>query len=290
MTNPTLIGLALFAAASVTAQGTRGAVQLEAADCSRTRTTFGTSEVAHAVRHERVPMTSGTLDVRPGGNGGVRIEAGSGDSYAITACITAGGASVAEAQRVADAVTLTIAGNQVRVSEPADARNWNVQLIVEAPKGAQIDVETRNGPIGIRGVEGSITARAANGPISLADVSSSVRAVANNGPISIVGSRGNIDVETQNGPISVDLQGSRWDGELNARAKNGPLSVRMPEGFGSTVEVSSSRRSPWNCRIAACSGLSGSADDERRTLRMGSGTPTVKLSTVNGPVSLDHTR
>jgi DUF4097 and DUF4098 domain-containing protein YvlB len=290
MTNPTLIGLAFLAAASLAPQGTRGAVQLEAADCSRTRTSFGTSEVAHAVRHERVPMAIGTLDVRPGGNGGVRIEAGSGDTYAITACITAGADSVADAQRVADAVTLTVAGNRVRVSAPDQARNWGVQLIVEAPRGAQMDVETSNGPIGIRGVEGSITARAVNGPISLADVASSVRAVAVNGPISISGSRGNIDAETQNGPISVDLQGSRWDGELNARAKNGPLSLRLPEGFGSGVEVSSSRRSPWNCRIAACSGLPGSSDDEVRTLRMGSGAPAVKLSTVNGPVSLDHSR
>ena len=289
MTNTTLFGLALLAAAALPGQGSR-AVQLEAADCSRTQSSFGTAHVAHAVRHERVPMSIGTLDVRPGGNGGVRIEPGSGDSYTITACVTAGASSVEEAQRMADAVTLAVTGNRVRATAPENGQRWNVQLIVQAPRGAQIDVETHNGPIGIHGVEGSITARASNGPIGLTDVAASVRAVAVNGPISIRGGRGNMDVETQNGPISVEFEGNRWEGEINGRAKNGPLTIRMPEGFDTALEVKSSRRSPWNCRIAACGDVSSSDEDGIRTLRVGSGSPTVRLSTQNGPVSLDRTR
>jgi DUF4097 and DUF4098 domain-containing protein YvlB len=290
MSYPTIVGLAILTMTSFAPQGARGTVQLEAADCSGTRMTFGEGQVAYGVRHERVPMSVGTLDVRPEANGGVRVEPGSGDTYAVTACVAAGGATADDAQRAVDAITLTIVGNKVRVSDTGQARNWSVQLIVEAPRGAQLDVETSNGPIGIRGVEGSITARAVNGPIGLTDVSASVRAVAVNGPISVSGSRGNIDVETQNGPISVDLEGSRWDGELNARAQNGPLTVRVPEGYGSALEVSSSRRSPWNCRIAECSGIARQTDENPRTLRIGSGTPTVRISTVNGPVTLDRPR
>lgn len=289
MTNPTLFGLALLAAATIPGQGPR-AVPLEAADCSRFQSSFGTAHVGHAVRHERVPMSIGILDVRPGGNGGVAIQPGTGDAYAITACVTAGGSSPDEAQRLADSVTLSVDGSRVRAAVPDSARHWNVQLIVEAPRGAQIDVETHNGPIGIRGVEGSITARASNGPIGLTDVAASVRAVAVNGPITIRGGRGNMDVETQNGPITVEFQGSRWDGELTGRAKNGPLSIRVPDGFGTALEITSSRRSPWTCRIAACGDAGSSDDDGVRTVKVGNGTPTVRLSTQNGPVSLDRTR
>lgn len=289
MTNPTLYGLALLAAVTIPGQGSR-AVPLEGADCSRFQSSFGTTHVGHAVRHERVPMTIGTLDVRPDGNGGVSIQPGTGDSYAITACVTAGGSTVEEAQRVADSVTLTVAGNRLRAAAPENTRHWNVQLIVEAPRGAQIDVETNNGPIGIRGVEGSITARASNGPIGLTDVAASIRAVAQNGPITIRGGRGNLDVETQNGPITVEFQGSRWEGEINGRARNGPLSIRMPDGFDSAIEVTSNRRSPWNCRIAACTEVSNTEDDGIRTLKVGNGAPTVRLSTQNGPVSVDRTR
>jgi hypothetical protein len=69
-------------------------IQLEAADCSQVNIMFGDSEVGRAVQHARVPV-SGTLEVRPDANGGVRIERGSGGEYAITACIGAGARSQA---------------------------------------------------------------------------------------------------------------------------------------------------------------------------------------------------
>ena len=268
----------------------RAAVPLEAADCSQARSTFGSGQVAYAVQHASVPLSAGTLDVTPNQNGGVRIQRGSGAGYTITACIAAGAETREEAQRAADAVRLQISGNRVSVSEGPRVRSWSVQLIVEAPAGAQIDARTTNGPISIDGVDGSITARATNGPIAINDVTGAVRAVAVNGPISVSGSGGNLDVETQNGPISVNLQGTRWAGELHARAQNGPLSVRVSDGFTSGVEISSSGRSPWNCRVAAC----GSAviGDERgaRSVRLGAGPVVVTLSTVNGPVTLDRAR
>src|SRR5687768_12197504 len=80
-----------------------GTVPLEAADCSRFQSSFGTDEVATAVQHASVPMSAGTLDVDTGGNGGVRIQRGSGAGYSITACIAAGSETRADAQRVADA-------------------------------------------------------------------------------------------------------------------------------------------------------------------------------------------
>ena len=72
------------------AQRPGGTVPLEAADCSRVQSSFGTDEVATAVQHASIPMSAGTLDVDPGQNGGVRIERGSGAGDPITACIAAG--------------------------------------------------------------------------------------------------------------------------------------------------------------------------------------------------------
>ena len=272
------------------AQRPGGTVPLEAADCSRVQSSFGTDEVATAVQHASVPMSAGTLDVDPGQNGGVRIQRGSGAGYSITACIAAGSEVRADAQRLVDAARIEISGNRVRVSGLSNVRHSNVHLIVEAPSGAQIDAKTGNGPISIRDVDGSITARATNGPIGLVNVTGAVRAVAANGPISVSGSGGNIDVETQNGPISVDLMGTQWAGELHGRAQNGPLTLRVADDFTSGVEVSSSSRSPWNCRIAACRSEANAQDQGTRSLRLGTGSVVVKLSTVNGPVSLANAR
>ena len=262
-------------------------IDIEAADCSKMRMSFGTDQVAYAVQRQVVPV-SGTLDLRPSRNGGVHIERGSGSSYSITACIGVGADTREEAQRLADSVRLVVEGNRVRVDEIERIRQGGVQLIVEAPAGARIDVETANGPIVVDGFDGNLNARASNGPINLDGVAGVIRGVATNGPISISGSRGNIDVETQNGPITVGLDGAEWDGDLQARAKNGPLTVTVPEGFQSGVEISSSSNSPWNCRIAACRGSSPDGERGERTLRFGADPVKVRISTVNGPVTINR--
>lgn len=269
----------------------RGTVQLEAADCSRHNMMWGDYQVAYTQQHAMVPLSAGVLQVDPGSNGGVKIEKGAGSAYSITACIGAGAATREEAERAAQGVQLSTTGNRVTVTNAVEGvRSWSVHLIIEAPAGAQIEAETRNGPIGITGVEGRISARATNGPIGIKDVSGQVYARAQNGPISVSGSRGEFDVETQNGPISVDLQGSSWEGKLDARAKNGPLSVRVPSGFTSGVEISSDGRSPWSCHGVAC-GSQGSDrvwNNTPRTVKIGNDPVVVRISTVNGPVSIDQ--
>jgi hypothetical protein len=52
------------------------------------------------------------------------------------------------------------------------------------------------------------------------------------------------------------------------------------------VEVSSSQHSPWSCRAAACRSVNRDWDDRTRTLRLGADPVVVRLSTVNGPVTI----
>ncbi len=282
-----VLGTVTVALALAPAGQSRRTVHLEGGDCSQINMQFGDFEVARAEQRVTVPLNVGVLDVQPESNGGIRIERGAGGDYTITACIAAGAPTMSEAQQAADAVRIVVNGSRVRVENPARARNWNVQLIIAAPDGARINAETSNGPIGINGASGQFTVRASNGPIGLDDVSGEVTARAQNGPISVEGSRGTFDVETSNGPITVSLQGTRWDGRLDARAQNGPLTVQVPDAFQSGVEISSSDRSPWSCRIAACrSSGNRDWDDRGRSIRIGNDPVVVKISTVNGPVTI----
>jgi len=268
-----------------------GRVNLEAADCSHVNMMFGDYEVARAVQTASVPVSAGTLELRPDGNGGIRVERGSGGAYEITACVGAGAPTAADAQAAANNVRLVVEGNRVRLSgagENPRVRNWSVQLIVLAPDGASIDAETSNGPIGISGLDGTFALRASNGPISLQDVSGNVKARASNGPIHVEGSKGRFDVETANGPITLRLQGQRWDGTLDARAANGPLTVSLPSDYQSGVEISSGAHSPWNCRVAACRNGNQGLDEQSRSLRLGTDPVVVRMSTVNGPVTVNE--
>lgn len=260
-------------------------VALEASDCSRINMMFGDEVVGRAVRHATVPLSIGVLDVQPESNGGVQIEHGAGADYLVTACIAAGASSAAEARAAAEAVQLTVDRGRVRVQNPGSARTWSVHLIVEAPQNARINVQTSNGPIGVNGVSGEIAARSSNGPIGLDNVSGRVVARADNGPIGVTGSRGDLDVQTDNGPISVRLSGRRWEGRLDARAHNGPVKVEVPDDFQSGIEIISSGRSPWTCRIAACSGR---WDADARSLRVGGEPVVVRVSTLNGPVTVQR--
>lgn len=265
-------------------------IQLEAADCSQVNMTDDRFEIGRAVQHARVPVGGGPLELRPHANGGVRVERGAGGEYAITACVSASAATQAEAQAAAATVRIEVNGNRVGVSGIQDRaiRNWNVQLIVLAPDGAAIDVETTNGPIGVRDLAGTFTLRASNGPISVSGVDGEVKARAANGPISVEGGRGTFDVETANGPIGVRLTGRRWEGSFTARAQNGPLTVTVPADYQTGVEISSSARSPWSCRAAACRTAAANWDEGARTVRIGPEPVAVHLSTVNGPVTVNE--
>jgi hypothetical protein len=273
---------------STAGQGRR--VDLEAADCSTINQMFGDYEVARATQRASVPVTAGPLEVRPDANGGVRIERGPGGAYGITACIAAGAATRAEAQAAADGIRLEVDGNRVRVRDEgrarANVRSWSVQIIVSAPDGASIVAETSNGPIGVRSFTGTLDLRASNGPISIHGVEGDVKARASNGPISVEGSRGEFDVETANGPIDIQLEGRRWDGHFTARASNGPLTLSVPADYQSGVEVTSSTHSPWTCRAAACGAGNRDWDDRSRILRIGTAPVVVRVSTVNGPVTV----
>jgi hypothetical protein len=285
-----LAGLAAFSLAA--AQSRR--VDLETADCRSVNMMFGDYEVARATQRVSIPVSAGALDIRPNANGGIQIERGGGGAYSVTACIGAGARTVGEAQAAADRVRIDVQGNRVRVIGDEglrdNVRSWSVQLIVSAPDGATIHAETSNGPIGVADFDGTLELGASNGPISVNNVRGDVHARASNGPISVSGSRGEFDVETANGPIEVRLEGRRWDGHLTARAGNGPLTLRVPSDYQSGVEISSSQHSPWSCRAAACRDGSGNRDwdDRARMLRIGGDPVVVRLSTVNGPVTVSE--
>jgi hypothetical protein len=274
----------------LSAAGQRRAIDLEAADCSAIDQTFNGYDVARATQHTTIPVTAGTLELRPDVNGGVRIEHGVGAVYSVTACVTGGAPSQAAAQAAVDNVRLEVDGARVRVRDrggDSAARSWTVQLIVTAPDGASIVAETSNGPIRAHDVTGTFDLRASNGPIAVDGVAGDVKAQASNGPIRVTGSRGEFDVETANGPISVTLEGQRWDGHLTARAGNGPLTVSVPANFQSGVEVRSSSHAPWRCSAAACAARGGRDwDDHSRMLHIGNDPVVVRLSTNNGPVTV----
>jgi DUF4097 and DUF4098 domain-containing protein YvlB len=120
--------------------------------------------------------------------------------------------------------------------------------------------------------------------------SGTINARTTNGPVSVSGGSGQVKLDATNGPISVKLSGTSWDGNLDASTQNGPLSLKLPRGFRTGVLVQALGGGPITCRAAGCPDLRASRydrhEDRPRRIELGSGPQNVRVSTVNGPVSV----
>ncbi len=267
-------------------------------DCRQMRVTFDDAEAARAEETVTGPAPRGALRFRAPANSGIFVLGADRSDVSVTAC------KAAAAEQDLSRIAVSLQGDELSVRGP-EGRDWLVHFIVRAPRGAGLDLDVTNGPVAVRGMAGVVTAHARNGPLSFEESSGPIRAEARNGPISlracsgkvsatavngpvsVSGSGGDVDIDTQNGPISVKLSGNRWDGRLEAHARNGPLSLSLPEGYASAVSVESSGRSPFQCRAKACGEARRNWDEDSRRIDFGdSSAPVVRLSTVNGPVSI----
>ena len=276
------LALALMLAFSATAATAHDYDNHSAAEeCSGRHVRFNDSasfvkkEVIDAgnLRSLKVSVTNAPVSVEGGGAG-----------YTITVC------KAAEVASDLDAIRVSLEGNELKATGPDD-RRWMVMYHLSVPRGADLDLSAKNGPLSIHDVDGTIVARSHNGPVSLKNIDGNVDAQTQNGPVSISGGSGTMKVTASNGPLSVDLSGGAWNGTLDASTKNGPLTVSVPRTFASGVVVEASGRGPINCRAEGCARFwrEQDGDDdgrEPRRIELGSGPVNVRLSTVNGPVTV----
>jgi len=260
-------------------------------DCSDLRIRFDERDAV--TRSEERTLTkseAAVLEIHPQENGGVQVVGWEKDTYSVTACKAAAGSGEA-AERTLSAIILSTENGRVSTKGPADGDDWTVYLLIRAPKSSSIEVDTTNGPISLYDVDGKLTAHAHNGPISLKNFSGEADIKAVNGPISLEGSSGNVRVHTENGPISVSLTGKTWTGTgLSADAQNGPLTLMVPSGYQSGFIVESRNYAPMSCQASICDHARKTWDDNNRRIEYGTAPAMIRLSTVNGPVSVRDQR
>jgi DUF4097 and DUF4098 domain-containing protein YvlB len=184
-------------------------------------------------------------------------------------------------------ITTRVSGSQITVEGPSDSnRQWSAALIINVPRISSLDLHTTNGPLELRDLAGNIQVGATNGPIDLNNVGGSVQATTANGPISVVGSSGDQRLSANNGPIHIALSGGSWNGPgLEASTHNGPLSISIPENYSSAIRIQASEHSPMSCNSSVC-GRAVRSLGSPSVISIGSGDPVVRLSTMNGPLSI----
>ena len=220
-----------------------------------------------------------SLSVTPATNGGVYVYGTDDATYSVKAC---------KAVQDGDANILTtqLRGNELTADIPEDVKGV-VYFIVRAPRNASLELESHNGPVAVHEFNGTLNAHTHNGPLSLDDVTGNITAEAHNGPISFSGRSGVVKIDSHNGPVSIYLDGSSFDGSLDAHSQNGPLTLHLPSGYRSGVVVDADGHGPVSCHASGCRDARKSwYDDAPRRYEFGSGATVVRLSVGNGPLSI----
>ena len=285
-----LVALPLFAHdghnRNISVDGDRGPLT----SCDQLHISFDDEDAK--VVSEDVQGVSGlsALKIDAKSNGGISVVGWDESRYAVTAC-KATGASLDPSS-----IHVTLRGNEV-TSDAADDDTM-VYYIVRAPRSANLDLAASNGPVSVHETGGSITAHSKNGPISLKNVDGAIDAAATNGPISYAGERGTVKLHAENGPISIKLSGTSWQGgSFDASTSNGPLTVKLPRGYASSVVVDAAGHGPVSCKADACGSANVSFDRRGRArsesedfgprhFEFGSGPSSLHFTTSNGPLSI----
>ncbi len=226
------------------------------------------------------------LELNAADRGQIRVRGWDRADYSVETCKIAAADTKAAADQALRGISIAHAAGRISFDGPAaDSADWMAVFIVHAPRDASLNLEAKNGPIDVRGVNGTVKLRATNGPIAIAECGGSVEAHTTNGPIAFSGDRGEVHLNAQNGPIALKLATETWNGsQLEARTINGPLAVSLAENFRSGMRLETSGHSPVSCSAAQCR----NAWRDGRTLQMNGTSDTIRLSTENGPVAV-HT-
>jgi DUF4097 and DUF4098 domain-containing protein YvlB len=289
----TLAGAWLLTPGSADAKNYNLSVSMSNAErCSDLKISSSNGEVAQAVDSVTLgPRDLSALEIDDNsGRSVVHVRGWDHAEYQVETCKVAVADTQGNAEALVRGINVNRSAGRITTYGPSTTDgNWQVYFIVRAPRNANLDLTTKNGPISVEGITGNTKLRATNGPLSLKDVGGLVDAHTQNGPISFSGRGGDVKLTAQNGPISLELTGDSWNGQaIEAKTVNGPLSLNIPENYRSGVKLQTSGHAPLSCRLDSCRNLVTDARDgsSSRTLQLSGSGDTVRVSTSNGPVSI----
>ena len=292
-----ILGITIWAAVALTAAPHavphRHAVAVRerdnspAASCSDLHVRFDHRDAVMQSEERTISKAEATtLRIKAEPNGGVRVQGWDQDTYSVTLCKAAEGGS--DAASLLSQIHLNFQNGELSVSGPHPGGRWSAHLLIRAPKAASLDVSVHNGPLSFYRVDGRLKIRAENGPVDVTDCTGELDLNSHNGPVSLAGNSGRQAVRTENGPVTLSLAGDSWSGNgVEAHATNGPIHLRIPSGYKSGVLLESDGNGPFECHASVCSEGRKTWDDDHKRIEFGSGPTLVRVSTENGPVSVN---
>jgi hypothetical protein len=293
----TFVAMAIWAAVAVTAaprafthhraDSTLAlAAEIPSANCADLNAHFDHHEAVYQSEDRTITKSDApVLRVQADSNGALYVEGWDKDTYSVTLCkaVEAG----PDAGSMLSQIHLAFDNGALRVTTPAGRDRWAAHILIRAPKAAALELDVHNGPVSLTHVDGNLKVVAENGPVTVTGCTGELDLSAHNGPVTLEDNRGKQSVRAENGPMTVALSGNSWDGPgLEASTQNGPVTLEVPSGYKSGVVLESEGNSPFQCRASVCSEGRKTWDEDHKRVEFGSGPTLIRVSSVNGPVSV----
>ena len=265
--NPSVpVLLVVFAAVTATAQEPTPSMQCD----DGWRGWRGRGEHVCEIRESTLPAT-GALSVDGRQNGGVEVTGWDREEVLVRARVQAWGDDEEEARDLASEVVVQT-DDVIRADGPdgdgwRGGSGWSVSYEIFAPRSTDLDLETHNGGITIKDVQGDLDFEATNGGIRLDGLAGDVRG------------------RTTNGGVDATLTGDTWEGEgLDLRTTNGGVRLRIPDDYSARLETGTVN---GGVDIDFPVTVQGRIGRELSTT-LGDGGPLVLAETTNGGVRVSR--
>ena len=220
---------------------------------------------SHCEIKEQTLPAAGAVSVDGRQNGGVSVKGWERNEILARARIQTAAPTQAEADALAQQITIQTAGAKIFASGPENRRDysWSVSYEVFVPRRTDLSLTAHNGGISISDVQGRLEFNTTNGGVSLRRVG------------------GTVHGGTTNGGLSIELNGDRWDGEeMDVKTTNGGISMSVPENYSAHLETGTVNGS---LSIDFPVTVQGRITREL-AVNLGSGGPTIRAMTTNGGV------
>lgn len=221
--------------------------------------------LSHCEIKEQTLPAAGAISVDGRQNGGVSIKGWDRNEILARARIQTAAPTQAEADALAQQITIETAGAKIFANGPETRRDsyWSVSYEVFVPRRSDLSLTAHNGGISISDVQGRLDFTTNNGGVALRRVG------------------GTVHGGTTNGGLSIELTGDRWDGEeLDVKTTNGGISMSVPENYSAHLETGTVN---GNLSIDFPVTVQGRITREL-AVNLGSGGPTIRAMTTNGGV------
>jgi len=160
-------------------------------------------------------------------NGQVRVEGSDTATVSVVATLRSRGTTEEEAQERVEQIVIDMHQEDDRVvleyrsaDQSPDVRRYSgVDFSVVVPLMTDVEVDTSNGAITVRGIQGAFNLDTSNGAVDLDNLVGDVTVDTSNGKISVDNVQGILDLETSNGEIDLD----DVEATIDARTSNGAI-------------------------------------------------------------------